>query len=228
MMDLINFFLQEKNIEKTLDVTELSFRVIDSRTRTYDYLQKSDPSGDADRAIDELNRRFKEHGVGYCFTDGRIIRIDSEFVHSEVVRPALVILNQKQYAGARQEFLKAHEHYRKGDTKESLNECLKSFESVMKSICDKRKWPYDQRATASKLIGICFDNGLIPSFWQAQFAALRSLLENGVPTARNRLGGHGQGAAPKPVPGHIAGYVLHMTAAAIVFLAEAEASGGKP
>ena len=228
MNDLLYFLLHEKNIEKTIDAIELSFRVIGSHTRTHDYLRKEDPSGDADRAIEELNHRFKEHGVGYCFTDGQIVRIDSEFVHSEVVRPALGILDQGQYAGARQEFLKAHEHYRKGNTKEALNECLKSFESVMKSICDKREWAYDERATASTLIGICFDKQLIPSFWQTQFAALRSLLESGVPTARNKLSGHGQGAAPMPVPGHIAGYVLHMTAAAIVFLAEAEASGNAP
>ena len=226
MMDLLNFFLKEENIEKVLDVIELSFHVIDSCTRADGY--KDDPTGDADRAIEELNHRFKEHGVGYCFTDGRIVRIDSEFVHSEVVRPALGILNQGQYVGARQEFLKAHEHYRKDNMKEALNECLKSFESVMKSICDKREWAYDERATASTLIGICFDNQIIPSFWKTQFAALRSLLESGVPTARNKLSGHGQGAAPMPVPGHIAGYVLHMTAAAIVFLAEAEASGNAP
>ncbi len=94
----------------------------------------------------------------------------------------------------------------------------------MKSICDKRGWSYGDGDAAHALIAICFDNGLIPPFWKTQFSALRSLLESGVPTARNRLGSHGQGAAPKPVPDHIAGYVLHMTAAAIVFLAAAEAS----
>ena len=228
MTDLINFFLQEEDIEKILDVIETSFRMIDHHTRIDYYLNKDDPSGDADRAIDELNHRFKEHGVGYYFTDGQIVRIDSEFIHSEVVRPAIGILNQKQFAGARQEFLKAHEHYRKRDTKEALNECLKSLESVIKSICDKRRWHYDERATASALIGICFDNQLVPSFWQAQFTALRSLLESGAPTARNKLSGHGQGAAPVPVPAHIAGYALHVTAAAIVFLAESEASGNAP
>ena len=181
---------------------------------------------DADSAIEELNGRFKEHGVGYCFTDGQIVRIDSDLSHSEVVQPALGILNQKQYAGAQQEFLQAHEHYRKGKTKEALNECLKSLESVMKSICDKRGWRYDDGATASALIGICFDKQLIPSFWETQFKALRSLLESGVPPARNRLSGHGQGATVKEVPDFVAGYVLHMTAAAIVFLAQAEASGG--
>ena len=225
MNDLIHFFLQEETTEKSLDVIELSFRVIDHSTRTNNYLGKIDPSGDADRAIEELNSRFKEHGIGYCFTDDQIIRIDSEFVHSEVVRPALRILDRKEYAGAQEEFLRAHEHYRAGRTKEALNECLKSLESVMKSICNRRGWGYDQGAGANKLIGICFDNGIVPPFWQTQFAALRSLLEGGVPTARNKLGGHGQGAAPQPVPDHIAGYVLHMTAAAVVFLAEAEASG---
>lgn len=100
MNDLIHFFLQEETTEKSLDVIELSFRVIDHSTRTNNYLGKIDPSGDADRAIEELNSRFKEHGIGYCFTDDQIIRIDSEFVHSEVVRPALRILDRKEYAGA--------------------------------------------------------------------------------------------------------------------------------
>ena len=225
MMDLVNFFLQEEDVEKALDVIELSFLVVDTYTRDRNYLSKNNSSDDADRAIGELNDRFREHGVGYYYANGKIVRVDSEFVHSEVVQPALRILNREEYAGAQQEFLQAHKHYRAGRTKEALNECLKSLESVMKSICDRRGWSYDQGAGANKLIGICFDNGVVPSFWQTQFTALRSLLEGGVPTARNRLGGHGQGAAPKPVPRHIAGYVLHMTAAAVVFLAEAEASG---
>ena len=225
MTDLIDFFLKEKTFEKTMDVIQLSFQAIDLLTRTYDYLSKSDSSGDADRAIEELNLRFREHGVGYCFKNKKIIRIDSEFVHSKVVRPALKILDQKQYAGAQQEFLSAHEHYRKGRTKEAINECLKSLESVMKAICDKRKWVYEDKATARKLIEICFDNQLIPSFSRAQFNALKSLLESSVPAFRNKVSAHGQGADPKRVQMHIAGYVLHMTAAAIVFLAEAEASG---
>ena len=121
--------------------------------------------------------------------------------------------------------MKAHEHYRHDRPKETINECLKALESVMKSICDKRKWRYDNKAGARKLIDICFANGLVPEFWQSHFTALRSTLESGVPAARNRVGGHGQGATPTSVPRHVAAYALHMTAAAIVFLAEAEASG---
>ena len=149
--------------------------------------------------------------------------MDFEYLHSEAIKPAIRLLYEKRYAGAQQEFLNAHKHYRKGETKEALNDCLKAFESVMKAICDKRGWSYPRDATARALVDVCLTNELIPSFWQSQYSALRTLLESGVPTGRNKLSGHGQGTAPVAVPGHIAAYMLHMTASAIVFLAEAEA-----
>lgn len=222
--ELANFFLREQNIERALDAVELSFRVIDHATRAYNYLRRQNADEIADAAIVELNGRFKEHGVGYQYCDGEIIRIDSELLHSEVVKPALRLLNQKQYAGAQQEFLKAHEHYRHGNAKETLNECLKAFESLMKAICDKRGWPYNGNATAKNLIQSCLDNGLIPTFWQQNFTSLRSLLESSIPTGRNKLSGHGQGTTTIGVPDHLVAYMLHMTASAIVFLSEAEAA----
>ena len=220
--ELENFFLQERETERALDIVELSFRIVDSDTRDRKYLDRYNASEVADDAIEELNNRFKEHGVGYQFANGKIIRVDSELIHSEVVQPALKLLNQNYYTGAQQEFLKAHEHYRQGNAKEALNECLKAFESVMKAICDKRGWSYASNATANSLIQVCFDNGLIPPFWQSQYASLRSLLESGVPTGRNNLSGHGQGTTPVLVPDYLVAYMLHMTASAIVFLAEAD------
>ena len=210
--ELFNFFLEEKNIEKALDGVELSFR----------YIEHQDVQERANDVIEELNQRFKEHGVGYQFTNRQIVRIDSEFTHTEIVKPALRLLGQKQYAGAQQEFLNAHAHYRKGNAKEALNECLKAFESVMKAVCDKRGWRYSKNATAKPLIQVCFDNGLIPSFWQSHYSSLRNILESSVPTGRNKLSGHGQGTTPKAVPDHLVAYMLNMTASAIVFLAEAD------
>ena len=94
----------------------------------------------------------------------------------------------------------------------------------MKSICDKRGWGYAGNATAKNLIQACLDNGLIPAFWQQNFTSLRSLLESSVPTGRNKLGGHGQGASTTSVPDHLVAYMLHMTASALVFLGDAEAT----
>ena len=220
--ELVSFFLQEKDIEKSLDAIELSFRVIDTLTRRYEYLYRSDASELADEAVADLNSRFREHGVGYQYDSGQVIRVDSELIHSEVVKPALRLLGQKHYAGAQQEFLKAHDHYQKGNSKEALNCCLNAFESAMKAICDKRGWGYDKNETSKSLIQRCFDNELVPSFWQQQYSSLRSLLESSVPTGRNKLSGHGQGTKPVPVPNHLVAYMLHMTASAILFLAEAE------
>jgi AbiJ N-terminal domain 4 len=220
--ELISFFLGTQLVEEALDAIELSFKAIDQLTRTHDFMYRPNASEHADDAINELNGRFKEHGIGYQFVGGEIVRVDSQLLHAEVVVPALRLLNQTEYAGAQEEFQKAHEHYRHGRPKEAMNECLKSFESLMKSICTKHKWTFDPGATASTLVKICIEKDLIPSYWQSQYNALTSLLTSSVPTGRNKVSAHGQGASPTTVSDHLVAYVLHMTAASIVFLAETE------
>jgi Domain of unknown function (DUF7014)/AbiJ N-terminal domain 4 len=219
---LSNFFVSAQEAEKALDVIELSFQCIDFYTRDNGYRYHSTPSITADDAIEELNLRFLEHGVGYKYEAGTLIRIDSELVHAEVVKPTLNLLRAKEYKGANEEFLKAHGHYRHQRYQECMNECLKAFESVMKAICHKRKWQYNQKDTAKVLIDICFKKGLIPNFLESHFTALRSCLESGVPTVRNKLSGHGQGVQPKAVPAYMAGYLLHLTATSILLMVEAE------
>jgi hypothetical protein len=222
LVELGNYLLQEKDVEKQLDVVELSFKVINKIARNPGHLRHRDASELVDYAIDELNNRFKEHGVGYQFIENEIIRVDSQLLHTEVVKPVLRLLNEKSYQGAQQEFLSAYGHYRHGKNKEALNDCLKSFESTMKAICDKRKWTYQPKDTAKALIKVCFDNNLVPSFWQQQLTSLRSLLESSIPTGRNNLSGHGQGTIPTVVPDYLVAYMLHMTASTLVFLTSAE------
>lgn len=219
--ELANFFLQESDVEKQLDIVELSFRYIDKITRQH-HLGRRNASQVADNAISELNDRFKEHGIGFQFVESEIVRVDSELIHTEAVKPALRLLNEKSYHGAQQEFLSAYEHYRHGKNKEALNDCLKAFESTMKVICDKRKWSYQANATSKVLIQVCFDNNLVPVFWQQQLSSLRSMLESSIPTGRNKLSGHGQGSTPTAVPDYLVAYMLHMTASTLVFLTTAE------
>ena len=220
--ELANFFLNEEDIEKVIDVIELSFKVINHATKDYNYLGRHNGSNLIENAINELNNRFKEHGIGFQFVENEIIRIDSELLHTEAVKPALKLLNQKNYQGAQEEFLSAYEHYRHGKNKESLNDCLKAFESTMKAICDKHKWQYQANATAKTLIQICFDKDLVPSFWQTQLTSLRSMLESSIPTGRNKLSGHGQGTESTTIPNYLVAYMLHMTASTLVFLTTAE------
>ena len=175
-----------------------------------------------DDAIAELNYRFREHGVGYQYESGQIIKVDSQLVHSEVVKPTLNFLSDPIYKGANEEFLKAHEHRRKKRYKQCLYESLKAFESCLKVICQKRGWSYTEKDTAKRLISIIFDHGLIPPFMQSHFSALRSTLESGVPTVRNNQSGHGQGPNQIAIPEYKAAYILHLTASNILLLAKAD------
>lgn len=221
IQELSEFMLGADDAPQFLDAVELVCRMIIQVASQHSYRGNFRSKEVAADAIAEMNARFKEHGIGYEY-DGEIIRIDTELVHVEAVKPALSLLRDPIYKGAEEEFLQAYAHYRKGNNKEALNEALKAFESTMKSICNKRRWTYAKTDPASKLIKVCFDNGLIPLFWETHFAALRATLEAGVPTGRNKLSGHGQGQMLVVVPDHLASYVLHMTASAIVFLVKSE------
>lgn len=220
--ELISYFMHDPVIDHLLDVIELTFSYADRNTRNFDYLHKANASEAVDHYIEELNTRFMEHGVGYRYENGRLLRVDAELIHAEIIKPALNLLSKPMYSGAMDEFLKAHEHYRAGRYKEALTECSKAIESTMIAICSKRKWGLQPNPTFRVLVDTIFENGLVPAYWLQLFTSLRSTLENGVAPARNRMGGHGQGEEVTAVPRHIVSYVLHMTASAILFLGEAE------
>lgn len=219
----ITFFLKTNDVEKCLDFVELGFRWVCILVKKYSESQGgyAEEQERCEQAIKELNYRLREHSLGYQFEEGKIIRVDSQFIHAEIVKPAIALLHEIGFAGASEEFLQAHEHYRVKRYPEAIAGALKSFESTMKGICDVRKWKYPEGATAKGLIDVIFTNELIPSSLASQFSGLRSVLESGLPTVRNKQGGHGQGKDPVAIPSHLAAYALHLAASNIVMLLEA-------
>ncbi|MCP3901899.1 MAG: hypothetical protein GY707_19495, partial [Desulfobacteraceae bacterium] len=217
--ELKAFFLAESDIERLIDVIESSFRTIDRLTRKYSYRNVKDFDKRADRAIKELNTRFREHGIGYKFEDGMIVRIDSELIHSKVVKPALRILSRNHFKEAQLEFLKANDYYRKEDHKKALKASLSAFKATIRAICNKNKWKYDPGADSKSFIKICLAQNLIPVFWQSQINSLASILENGVPT---KLAESEKDSASMAEQDHVVAYVLNMTASVIVFLGESD------
>jgi AbiJ N-terminal domain 4 len=223
-----NFLLDgETNIDNIFDLIELTFQCIEDFRQTmlsYGISQSTLDQFDAqspNSAIKELNARFREHAIGYQYTSGQIMRVDSGFVHAEVVVPALTLLSSQDFSGAEQEFRIAHKYYREQEYKEAIANASKAFESTMKTICDKLGWTYEkQKATASDLIKIVLDNELIPKYLETHLSGLRSLLVS-TTTVRNKSSSHGQGSDPSYVPEYLAGYALHITASNIVFLVEA-------
>ncbi|MEW9857785.1 STM4504/CBY_0614 family protein [Pseudomonas putida] len=222
--EVLQFIRSEIDIDRVLDAVELCFMVAEGyRKKEFAYGYPRKDSGVCiDACVAEINTRFKEHGKGYEISSGMVLRIDSEFIHQEAVKPAISFLNQAEYAGPRDEFFGAFEHYRHGNLKESLNDALKAFESTIKVVLELRGWEYDKTSPAKKLLAVLLSNNFLPSYHQNHLNALATLLESSVPTIRNKEGGHGQGPAIAEVEPEIAAYVLHMTASAIVMLCSLE------
>lgn len=221
--ELHAFLKQESNVERVLDAVELSYKLgnVHARKQTYSAAHRFDAGSHVDQCIEELNGRFKESGYGYEFVveSESIIRIDSGFLHAEVVKPAIHFLSYPGFEAARNEFFGAYEHYRHERYKEALVDAGKAFESTCKIICKANGWPYAQRDTSNKLILILIEKGLMPSHNQTFLTSLQSVLASGIPTLRNNLGGHGDGHEIVEVSPEIVAYGLHLTASAIMMMA---------
>ncbi len=226
--DAINFLLTCKD-EEFFDFIEYIFRV---KCLFHIPIEEN-------LIVGEINELFVSDNVGYELTEiikedviepsneypffGReqriiktiaypkIIRKDDQVIHTTAIIPALNLLSDPKYKTANQEYLEALEDYRKGDCGDCLTKCGSAFESVMKIICDNKKWQYKQTDTASALLPIIINNSGLESFFEQPLIIIATL--------RNRLSkSHGAGIAPKKVSPNYARYALNTTAAAIVFL----------
>jgi hypothetical protein len=138
---------------------------------------------------------------------------ESEVLDQQAIGPALELLSQPHFASANKEFLAALEDYRKGDFGDCLVKAGSAFESVMKVICDRKQWAYNQTDTAGPLIRIIIANTSLENYFEP--------LLIGVGTIRNKLStAHGAGTTMKQPSRHIAQYVLNLSASAMLMLSQ--------
>jgi hypothetical protein len=220
---VLQFIEAHASIDEVLDAIELTCRAIDNCTRKLDKYERSrfKIQQTAADAIAEINHRLRRGGCGYQFENGDIVRVDSQYVHAEAVTPALQLMGHPLLSGTQDEFLQAHKHYREGDGEEALVNAGKALESTMKAILTFKKWEFDPKWTAKPLLDELLKRGLLPPGVLAHVGAVRATLEQGVPFLRNNMGGHGQGTSVRAIDGHLVAYGLHLTASAILLLAEA-------
>ncbi len=217
------YFLDVSPVDAALDVIEVAFLYLDRFARDFGPAARQNRGIEqsAESAIEELNARFRRAGVGYQFEEGRIFRVDSELIHSEVVRQALRFLNEPGFEGPRDEFLRAHGHYRSGEIEGAVTDANNAFESTLKVVCEQRGWPYPPGARASDLLKIVRNKGLLPDYLDNSFDQLVATLKSGLPKVRGEKGAHGQGAKPQRAPDYVGAYALHLAAANILFIVEA-------
>ena len=219
----VNYLLDESlPVNKTLDLIELSFKYIEnSRKMTSAERDKKGMKISVTDAVKELNERFRRAGVGYKFSNGQIMCIDSEFVYSNVVKRTLSLLSEKGFKGPNREISQAYFHYRNGNYEEAILFANNAFESTMKVICEQRGWKFEKSARGSDLLKILLSNKLLPDYLDNSFQQLVSTLQSGLPKVRNEESAHGKGSSPQTAPFYIAAYALNLAAVNILFLVTA-------
>lgn len=214
-VEFCSWFMAENDLDHFLSGLELFLNSSLMRTTWQ--------SGVAFRSmtIDEINAAMLEDGFGFQFENGMIIEIGSEFIHKEVVVPVLGLLSNPKYATVNEEFRKAHDEFRRQDYEDSIHDCCNAFESMGKIIAKEKGWSeVTEKATAKDIVKALFAHQFIPAYMEQEFTGLRTILESGINTVRNKAGGHGQGPTPRVIDKQVAEFQINQTAAVLKLLAE--------
>lgn len=216
-------FMAKCSTEDWLDLLDILARIISvfSHDDYKDLRRKWGISVKAEDAIFEMNHRLRRARFGYQIESGKLLRVDAQFIHAEVVRPALSLLTDDSFEGARQEFMAAHSHYRAGENRQAISMAANALESTFKAVFDKKGWEYNKGARISDLVKVAKAKHLWPDFLDGSFDQLVATLQSGLPKIRDNQASHGQGVKPLVVPDYIAAYALHLAASKIVFVVEA-------
>lgn len=143
----------------------------------------------------------------------KVIMRENELVHDQAIKPVLELLQRPEFSSVNSEFQEALEDYRKGKFGDCLTKCGSAFESVMKILCERKGWPYNQTDTASTLIKTILGNTQLESYFESVLII--------VATLRNKLSkSHGAGPTQRNVPRHLARYSINATASAILLIVE--------
>ena len=182
--------------------------------------------------VEDLNEFLRQDDLPYAVTDfvwteqqsgqhatmtltayPQVIRKDSEALYRTAIQPTLELLRGPEFKAANKEFLEALEDFRKSDYGDCLTKCGSAFESVLKVICARKKWPHSRTDTASPLLKTVIEKSGLESFFEQPLVL--------VATIRNKLSkSHGAGLTSRDVSAAKAEYAINATAAAILLLAK--------
>jgi hypothetical protein len=224
--ELFSWLHSESDINYWLDGVEVSLQTIETWMQNPELRGTYHPSAEPGDIIVEFNDRLMEAAIGYQYVSGQINRIESQHMHIDVVVPTLQLLNHPRFESANSEYRSAHEAFRHGRLEDSIVDCGKALESVLKIIGRKRKWKFNDNDTASKLVKAAVDAGFLAAYLDPSLNHLKGLIETSTPVLRNKTGAHGAGVNPRVVPPHLAAFQLHQTAAVILYLMKQDSALG--
>jgi Abortive infection C-terminus len=207
-------------IEYTFQV-ESYWRVVSDENAMVDVINQFFSLDDLPYAVTRFVREAQTrpfHGgipgeVSVLVSSPRVILREQEATYVEAIEPAMHLLVDKRFTSANVEYLDALTDYRKARYSDCLTKCGSAFESTIKIICERKRWPYQPTDTAAPLLKTIFAHAGLDAYFEQPLMI--------VATLRNRLGSaHGAGTQDKTVSPHRARFALNATAAGILLLVE--------
>ena len=171
-----------------------------------------------------MNSLFNEYRIGYEFLADatkmiRARRIDSTYTHEKMVKPTLALLHDLDFKGPLQEFNDALNEYNNQKYSNAITSANKAFESMMKAVLQELKITFNPKDPAKKLIGVLFDQQVVPSNLQSLTSGIRTVLTSGLPAIRNAPAiAHGSGRDPQEIERSYAEFAINLCATYILFL----------
>jgi HEPN domain-containing protein len=161
----------------------------------------------------ELNDIFMIHNSPWRVVNGRMVLVDSEYLHREVRVKTVRLLEECEIQGALEEFKDAISDLTSGDTKNAIINAHKSVESAMKAVLGT-----NEGHTFGKLLEMLIKSGIIPEYYD-EFLAHFERIALGVVKERNLPArGHGQGKRPTVVSRNLAEFAVNLAGSIIVFI----------
>ena len=216
----IHEYMINCDLEKFLDCIQI-FLYDQSQLSRFDKWGSNNPVLAVRNTIRDINDIFQMDGIGYEViqkgSEFLIVRADSKYLHEEVVKNALTLLDDEKFKSPLHEFEKAIENYTRKNYPEAITWANSAFESVMKVILD-----IDSGDATQLIKGIINlkikGKPFIPSYYSNFGVQVKNLLQC-LPVKRNEEGmPHGKGKRKKEIDKSYAEFALHLCGSFIVFL----------
>lgn len=169
-------------------------------------------TGERESLRQKVNQIFELHDCPWRISEGEFFKLDADFVGAKLAATAHDTLAANQFAGAANEYAKARQYLGIGDVREAIFFAGHSFESVMKVLTKL------EHANGDKLIKELGAQGLFDDLPESVRSGFMDQVLKALPFLRNKLGGHGQGAAVVDIPSVYGDLAVQIAAAFHNFL----------
>ncbi|GJL61235.1 MAG: hypothetical protein NPIRA03_40920 [Nitrospirales bacterium] len=190
--------------------------VLDAVELFHDLLSEHKKPSMADPAKfqNKINGIFEDGNLPWRLLEGRIIKVDSLWLESEIHTKATELLFIRGFDGALAEFQQARSDLTSGDHKGAIHAANLALESTIKAILDI------QQDKPGALFHKLIKSGLIPEYHEGFLRAFEDHIVRSVPMARNfeKGVGHGQGIDVNEPPKSLTELAVNLSGVLILFL----------